>query len=80
MMMSILKATSHGGLKQTHIMYKTNINCGVVKVLNEELISLGLLTKEPPLYKTTPKGHECLRAFRELMQFFGHHNPWSIQL
>jgi len=80
MMMAILEVTSHGGLKQTHIMYKANINCGVVKTLAEQLIKLGLLKKELPFYKPTAKGHECLRAFRGLMQFFGHDNPWSVEL
>jgi predicted transcriptional regulator len=64
-----------GQLKLTHIMYKSNVNCKVLKEQLEFLIKNGLveekiLRKERVVYGITPKGSQVLKYFREIEQVF----------
>ena len=64
-----------GQLKLTHIMYKSNVNCKVLKEQLEFLIKNGLveeriLRKERTVYAITPKGIQVLKFFREIEQVF----------
>jgi predicted transcriptional regulator len=64
-----------GQLKLTHIMYKSNVNCKVLKEQLEFLIKNGLveeriLRKERIVYSATPKGIKVLKYFREIEQVF----------
>lgn len=63
----------HGPLKLTHIMYKANINCSVLKGYINFLIKQGLVEertvgKERRVYMITPRGITVIKAFRELKQ------------
>jgi predicted transcriptional regulator len=58
-------------MKLTHIMYKTNVNCNVLKDYMSFLISQGFveertLGKEKRLYAVTQRGITILKYFREL--------------
>ncbi len=64
-----------GQLKLTHIMYKSNVNCKVLKEQLEFLIKNGLveekiLRKERIVYSATSKGIRVLKYFREIEQVF----------
>lgn len=64
-----------GQLKLTHIMYKSNVNCKVLKEQLEFLIKNGLveekiLRKERIVYSATSKGIQVLKYFREIEQVF----------
>ena len=59
---------SKGQLKLTHIMYKSNVNCRVLKEQLDFLIKNGLveeriLRREKIVYAITPKGISTLKAF-----------------
>ena len=63
----------HGPLKLTHIMYKANINCSVLKGYINFLIKQGLVEertvgKERRVYMITPRGITVIKAFKELKQ------------
>ena len=72
----ILKVLArHGPLKLTHIMYKANVNCSVLKQyldfliqrnLIEQPISLSKRNKTRVVYKITERGRIVLKSFREL--------------
>ena len=74
MYIDILKVLAQkGALKLTHIMYKANLNCGVLKGYLEFLIKQGLVEerivpKGKVVYAVTPRGITLLRYFRELKQ------------
>ena len=64
-----------GPLKLTHIMYKSNVNCKVLKAQLDFLIKNGLveqrtLRKEKVVFAITPKGMSTLKAFRQIKQVF----------
>jgi predicted transcriptional regulator len=64
-----------GQLKLTHIMYKSNVNCKVLKEQLEFLIKNGLveekmLRKERTVYGITSKGIQVLKYFKEIEQIF----------
>jgi predicted transcriptional regulator len=64
-----------GQLKLTHIMYKSNVNCHVLKPQLEFLIGNNLveertLKKEKTVYAITQRGIQILRAFREIKEVF----------
>ena len=74
MYVDILKVLAHRGpLKLTHIMYKSNVNCCVLKEYLEFLIKQGLIEeravgKERVVYAVTQRGITVLKYFKELKQ------------
>jgi predicted transcriptional regulator len=74
MYIDILRVLAHRGpLKLTHIMYKANVNCNVLKNYVRFLISQGLVEeriagKERRVYAVTQRGITVLKYFRELRQ------------
>jgi predicted transcriptional regulator len=62
-----------GSLKLTHIMYKVNVNCSVLKECLEFLIKQGLVEeksvgKRRVVYANTQRGLTVLKYFKELRQ------------
>ncbi len=60
-----------GPLKLTHVMYKANVNCGVLKECLDLLLKQGLveqrtLRKERVVYAVTQHGITVLKYFKEL--------------
>jgi predicted transcriptional regulator len=74
MYIAILSVLAHSGpLKLTHVMYKANVNCSVLKEYLEFLIKQGLveertIKKERLVYNVTPRGITVLKYFKELKQ------------
>ena len=74
MYVDILKVLSrHGPLKLTHIMYKANVNCSVLKeyldfLLKQNLIEERTVRKQKTVYGLTERGITVLKYFRELKQ------------
>jgi predicted transcriptional regulator len=74
MYIDILKVLAHRGpLKLTHIMYKANVNCSVLKEYLDFLIKQGLVEernvgKRRVVYAITQRGITVLKYFRELKQ------------
>lgn len=74
MYIDILKVLAHRGpLKLTHIMYKANVNCSVLKQYLEFLIKQNLVEektvgKRRVVYVITQRGITVLKHFRELKQ------------
>jgi len=76
MYLDILKVLSHHGpLKLTHIMYKANVNCSVLKQYLDFLIQQNLVeeqtlhkkrNKTRIVYAITERGRTVLKYFREL--------------
>jgi len=75
MHIEILKVLArHGPLKLTHIMYKANVNCSVLKQYLDFLIQQNLVEKQTlhkkravhVTYIITEKGRTVLKYFREL--------------
>jgi predicted transcriptional regulator len=72
MYIDILKVLAHRGpLKLTHIMYKANINCEVLKeyldfLLKQNLIEERIVSKNRIIYAVTQRGITVLKCFREL--------------
>ena len=72
----ILKALArHGPLKLTHIMYKANVNCSVLKQYLNFLIQHNLVEEQTlhqkrhktrVVYAITERGQTVLKYFREL--------------
>jgi len=75
-LVDILKATAFEPLLLTHVMYKANVNVSALKPKLEYLIDLGMLEKDGKKYRTTAKGHEVLKKYRQLRELFGQH-PWD---
>lgn len=73
MYIDILKVLArHGPLKLTHIMYKANVNCSVLKQYLEFLIKQNLVEertvgKKRIVYAITDRGRTVLKYFRELI-------------
>lgn len=74
MYVDILKVLAHRGpLKLTHIMYKANVNCNVLReyldfLLKQDLVEERNLGKSRTVFAITQKGITVLRNFRELKQ------------
>lgn len=74
MYIDILRVLAHKGpLKLTHIMYKANVNCSVLKEYLDFLIKQGLVEekivgKRRVVYAITQRGITVLKHFRELKQ------------
>ena len=72
MYVDILKVLAHRGpLKLTHIMYKANVNCKVLKEYLDFLLKQGLIEervvgKSRIVYANTQRGIMVLKYFREL--------------
>jgi len=76
MYVDILKVLArHGPLKLTHIMYKANVNCSVLKKYLDFLIQQNLVeeqtvykkrNKTRVVYAITERGRTVLKYFREL--------------
>jgi predicted transcriptional regulator len=64
-----------GPLKLTHIMYKSNVNCKVLKSQLDFLMKNGsveerILRREKVVYAITQKGISTLKAFTQIKQVF----------
>jgi len=74
MYVDILKVLAQRGpLKLTHIMYKANVNCSVLKeyldfLLKQGLVEEKIVGKRRVVYAITPRGVTVLKYFRELEQ------------
>ena len=72
MHLDILRTLAQKGpLKLTHIMYKSNVNCCVLKeyldfLTQQELIEERTIKKERIVFTITEKGLTVLKYFREL--------------
>jgi predicted transcriptional regulator len=72
MYIDILKVLAHKGpLKLTHIMYKANVNCSVLKeyldfLIQQNLVEEKTLGKKRTVYAITQRGLTVLKYFREL--------------
>ena len=65
--------SQRGPLKLTHIMYKSNLNCSVLKgylefLIKQELIEERIIGKSRIVYVITQRGKTVLKAFTELKQ------------
>ena len=62
-------------LKVTTLMYRTNMNCVVLKEFAEELVEKGLLTvkvdRKRSFFKTSAAGYEVLKQWRQLEAVVG---------
>ena len=74
MYVDILSVLAHRGpLKLTHVMYKANVNCSVLKEYLEFLIKQGLVEertvgKRRVVFAVTQRGITVLKYFKELKQ------------
>lgn len=72
MYVDVLKVLAHHGpLKLTHIMYKANVNCSVLKDYLDFLMKYNLVEERPAgksrvVYGITQTGIAVLKHFREL--------------
>ena len=67
----LMTLAQKGPLKLTHIMYKANVNCSVLKeyldfLMQQKLVEEKTLKKERIVYTITEKGLKVLKYFREL--------------
>ena len=74
MYVDILSVLAHRGpLKLTHVMYKANVNCSVLKEYLDFLIKQGLVEertvgKRRVVYAVSQRGINVLKYFKELKQ------------
>ena len=74
MYVDILSVLAHRGpLKLTHVMYKANVNCSVLKEYLDFLIKQGLVEertvgKARVVFAVTQRGITVLKYFKELQQ------------
>ena len=74
MYVDILTVLAHKGpLKLTHVMYKVNVNCCVLKEYLDFLMKQGLIEertvrKERVVYAVTQRGITVLKYFKEIKQ------------
>lgn len=72
MYIDILKVLArHGPLKLTHVMYKANVNCSVLKqyldfLIKQNLVEERTVGKKRIVYAITDRGRTVLKYFREL--------------
>jgi len=62
-----------GPLKLTHIMYKANVNCSVLKeyldfLIEQNLVQERTVAKRRVVYAITERGRTVIKYFRELKQ------------
>jgi predicted transcriptional regulator len=62
---------NRGPLKLTHIMYKANVNCSVLRenlgfLIKQKLIEERIIEKERTVFVVTQRGITVLKYFREL--------------
>lgn len=75
MYVDILKVLAHRGpLKLTHVMYKANVNCSVLKeylgfLIKQDLVEERIIGKQRIVFAVTQQGVTVLKYFRELKQF-----------
>jgi predicted transcriptional regulator len=70
---TLMVLNHQGPLRLTHLMYKTNVNCCVLKgylefLIEHELVEEKTIGNRRIVYKITQKGITVLRHFRELKQ------------
>jgi predicted transcriptional regulator len=63
----------NGPLKLTHVMYKANVNCNVLKgdlgfLIKQGLVEERTLTKERVVFTVTQRGITVLNYFRQLTE------------
>jgi predicted transcriptional regulator len=69
---AILNALANKGpMKMTHIMYKANINCSILKenlgfLIKQKLIDERTIKKEHKIFAITQRGINVLKYFKEL--------------
>ena len=74
MYVDIISVLAHRGpLKLTHVMYKANVNCSVLKEYLDFLVKQGLveeriIRKQRTVYAVTQRGITVLKYFKELKQ------------
>ncbi len=74
MLVDILQVLAHTGpLKLTHIMYKSNLNCNILKESLDFLIKQGLveertIRKKRTVFAVTQRGITILKHFQELTE------------
>jgi predicted transcriptional regulator len=74
MYVDILKVLAHRGpMKLTHIMYKANVNCSVLReyldfLLKQNLVEERNVGKIRTVFAITQEGITVLKGFRELKQ------------
>ena len=74
MYVDILKVLAHRGpLKLTHVMYKANVNCSVLReylgfLIKQGLVEAKTLRRERKVYAITQRGVTVLKYFRELTE------------
>ncbi len=93
MYVDILKVLArHGSLKLTHIMYKANVNCSVLKQYLDFLVQQNLVEEQAlhkkrnkirVVYAITERGRTVLKYFREVnnaLQITGEANKIPASL
>ena len=60
-----------GPMKMTHIMYKANVNCSVLKdnlefLIKQKLVEERTIKKERTIYAVSQRGINVLKYFKEL--------------
>ena len=86
MYIDILKVLAQKGpLKLTHIMYKANVNCSVLKefldfLTQQNLVEERTIGKKRTVYAVTDQGRRVLKYFRELKVILpiGEEEPTKI--
>jgi predicted transcriptional regulator len=74
MYVDILKVLVHRGpLKLTHVMYKANVNCGVLKeyldfLIRQNLVEERTVGKNRSVFAITQRGIIVVKYFKELEQ------------
>lgn len=74
MYVDILTVLAHRGpLKLTHVMYKANVNCSVLKeyldfLMKQSLVEERIVGKARVVFAVTPRGITVLKYFRELKE------------
>jgi predicted transcriptional regulator len=69
---NILEVLAHSGpLKLTHVMYKANVNCSMLReyldfLIKQGLVEVKIIGKERKVYAITQLGVTVLKQFREL--------------
>ena len=72
MQLSIIKTLAQKGpLKLTHVMYKANVNCSVLKehmdfLIQQNIVQERVVRKQKIVYELTEKGFSILKTFREI--------------
>ena len=84
MYIDILEVLSmKGPLKLTHIMYRSNVNCNVLKdqlefLIKNNMVEERILRRERIVYAISHRGITVLKSFREIKAIFPEEE--SVQL